>query len=94
MFRLDVSLRSPDGTLRLASGELSVRSTSSSVVGVVLTAGAVVVLAVWWVRTSRRRKARARADDAADAVREAGSRSPDDGGPEAIESVPGQDRTP
>ena len=94
MFRLDVSLRSPDGTLRLASGELSVRSTSSSVVGVVLTAGAVVVLAVWWVRTSRRRKARARADEAADAVREAGSRSPDDGGPEAIESVPGQDRTP
>ena len=56
VFRLDVILRSPDGTLRLAAGELSVRSTSSSIVGVVLTVGAVVVLAVWWFRTSRRRR--------------------------------------
>ena len=66
-FRLDVGLRSPDGSLRLASGELSIRSTSSSVVGVVLTVGAVVVLAVWWIRTSRRRRAQARADEARDA---------------------------
>jgi len=71
VFRLDVSLRSPDGSMRLVAGELSVRSTSSSVVGVVLTAAAVVVLAVWWVRTSRRRKAKARADEAADAARAA-----------------------
>jgi len=63
-FRLDVTLRAPDGSLRLATGELSVRSTSSSVVGVILTAGAVVVLAVWWVRTSLRRRAARRAEDA------------------------------
>jgi len=66
VFRLDVSLRSPDGTLRLVAGELSVRSTSSSVVGVVLTAGAVVVLAVWWIRTSMRRRAARRAEDLGD----------------------------
>ena len=63
LFRLDVTLRAPDGTLRLAAGELSVRSTSSSVVGVVLTAGAVAVLAVWWVRTSLRRRAARRAEE-------------------------------
>ena len=63
-FRLDVSLRSPDGTLRLVTGELSVRSTSSSVVGVVLTAGAVLVLAVWWFRTSMKRRGARQAEEA------------------------------
>ena len=65
VFRLAVVLRAPDGTLRLASGELSVRSTSSSVVGVVLTAGAMAVLAAWWIRTSlKRRKLRTSTDEA------------------------------
>ncbi len=64
VFRLDVVLSSPDGTLRMATGELSIRSTSSSVVGVVLTIGAVVVLAVWWFRTSRRRRTLRKADEA------------------------------
>ncbi len=40
-FRMDVTFHAPGGPLRLATGELSVRSTSSSVVGVVLTVGAV-----------------------------------------------------
>jgi hypothetical protein len=75
LFRLDVTLHAPGGSLRLATGELSVRSTSSSVVGVVLTAGAVAVLVVWWVRTSLRRRAARRAEDQADA---AGSDPPDD----------------
>jgi hypothetical protein len=66
LFRLDVSLHAPAGALRLASGELSVRSTSSSLVGVVLTAGAVAVLAVWWVRTSLRRRAARRREEAGD----------------------------
>ena len=66
VFRLDVSLRSPDGQLHLATGELSVRSTSSSVVGVVLTIGAVVVLAVWWFRTSVKRRAARRAEEEGD----------------------------
>jgi hypothetical protein len=64
--RLDVVLSSPDGSLRLAAGELSIRSTSSSVVGVVLTIGAVVVLAVWWFRTSRKRRSIRDADEAED----------------------------
>lgn len=66
VFRLDVSLRSPDGSLRLVAGELSVRSTSSSVVGVVLTVGAVIVLAVWWIRTSMKRRAARRAEESDD----------------------------
>jgi hypothetical protein len=65
-FRLDVSLHAPSGPVRLAAGELTVRSTSSSVVGVALTVGAVVVLAVWWFRTSMRRRAKRRVDEAAE----------------------------
>ncbi len=61
--RLDIALRSPDGSLHLAAGELSVRSTSSSVVGVVLTVGAVLVLAIWWFRTSVRRRTARRAEE-------------------------------
>lgn len=63
VFRLDVSLRSPDGTLRLVTGQLSVRSTSSSLVGIVLTVGAVAVLAIWWFRTSLRRRRVRRAEE-------------------------------
>ena len=80
VFRLDVSLHAPTSPVRLAAGELSVRSTSSSVVGVALTAGAVAVLAVWWFRTSRRRRTRRRADEAAE--REAGSGTTE--GPEPL----------
>jgi len=66
VFRIDIALHSPDGSVRLAAGELSVRSTASSVVGVILTVGAVAVLAVWWFRTSRRRRAARRADETDD----------------------------
>jgi hypothetical protein len=66
VFRIDISLHSPDGSVRLATGAQSVRSTASAVVGVVLTVGAVAVLAVWWFRTSRRRRAARRADEADD----------------------------
>jgi len=79
VFRLDVSLRSPDGSLRLAAGELSVRSTPSSVVGLVLTGGAVLVLAVWWFRTSmRRRAARRDEDESADEADRAAGGPPDE----------------
>ena len=64
VFRLGVTVRSPDGSLRLLTGSLAVRSTSSSVVGVVLTAGAVAVLAVWWFRTSTKRRRRRVEDEA------------------------------
>ncbi len=51
---IDVTLRTPDGELVLAHTELTVHSTSISIVGVVLTALAGLVLLVWWVRTWRR----------------------------------------
>jgi hypothetical protein len=57
---MEVSLESPKGGLLIARGELTVRSTATSVVGVVLTALALAVLLGWWVRTwrsGRRRKA-------------------------------------
>ena len=64
VFRLDVNLLAPIGPVRLAKAELTVRSTSSSVVGVALTIGAVTVLAVWWVRTSIRRRVKRKVDEA------------------------------
>ena len=82
VFRLDVSLRSPDGTLRLVTGQLSVRSTSSSLVGVLLTVGAIAVLAIWWFRTSLRRRRARRAE-------ESGEESGDGSGEAAVEAAAG-----
>lgn len=65
-FKMDVALRSPDGLLQLATGEISVRSTATSVVGIVLSIGAVAVLGVWWVRTSRKRRILRLAEESAD----------------------------
>jgi len=53
---LELTLTSPDGRLVLARGRLTVRSTATSVVGIALTALAVLVLAVWWARTWRKRR--------------------------------------
>ncbi len=83
VFRLDATLRAPEGPVRLAQGEMSVRSTSSSVVGVALTVGAVAVLAVWWFRTSRRRRAQRRADEA-----EPEPTPPEPAIPEPVATVP------
>jgi hypothetical protein len=55
--KVTIVLRSPTGGLTLASGQVIVRSTATSLVGVLLSLGAVLVLAVWWIRTSRRRRA-------------------------------------
>lgn len=57
---IQVTLRTPDGALVIAQSRLTVRSTATSVVGVVLTILAALVLAGWWVRTwvKRRRGAR------------------------------------
>jgi len=65
-FRMDVALRSPDGLLQLATGQVSVRSTATSVVGIVLSIGAVAVLLVWWVRTSRKRRTLRLAEESAE----------------------------
>ena len=56
VFTVAITLDSPSGGLQLSSGQIVVRSTATSIVGIVLSVGAVVVLAVWWVRTSRRRR--------------------------------------
>jgi putative peptidoglycan lipid II flippase len=50
VFSLTVSLDSPDGGLNLATNQDTVRSTAASGVGVFLSIGAVLLLAVWWVR--------------------------------------------
>jgi hypothetical protein len=51
---LELTLTSPNGVLVIARGRLTVRSTATSVVGIALTALAVLVLAAWWARTWRR----------------------------------------
>ena len=58
--RLQVTVRSPDDTqlLQLQSAHLTVRTTSLSGVGVLLFVGAIVVLAIWWVRAARVRSGR------------------------------------
>ncbi len=62
---MEVTFDSPTGRLQFASGDLTVRSTATSVVGVVLTVVALLVLLGWWLRTwrsGRRRKALAQDD--------------------------------
>ena len=49
-FPLRVSLVSPDGGLVLGDSRFTVRSTAASGVGLVLSAGAVVFLLLWWGR--------------------------------------------
>jgi hypothetical protein len=55
-FPLKVSIMTPDGDVAVApSTELTVHATTLSGFGVVLTVGALLVLATWWVRHLRRR---------------------------------------
>jgi len=53
---LSVSFVSPNHGLVIAHGELTVRSTATSVVGVVLTLAAAAVLLGWWARTWRAKR--------------------------------------
>jgi hypothetical protein len=62
VFTVDVTLHAPVGGLVLSSGQIVVRSTATSIVGVILSLGAVAVLAVWWIRTSRKRRVLRRAE--------------------------------
>ena len=63
VFTVAITLHSPSGGLQLSSGQIVVRSTATSIVGIILSLGAIAVLAVWWVRTSRKRRARRRAEE-------------------------------
>jgi hypothetical protein len=58
-FPLDVSIRSADGNVSVASTRFTVRSTAISGIGLVLSLGAGLFLLLWWARhfrTSRRAK--------------------------------------
>jgi hypothetical protein len=54
---LTVTLWSPKGHLNMTHAVITVRATQTSIVGIALTVLAVLVLALWWIRTSRRRRA-------------------------------------
>ena len=75
-----VSLRSPDRSLRLVAGTVAVRTATTSVVGVILSAGAVAVLGAWWVRTSLRRRRIRKGEEAEDGRTPSGM--PDGPGPQ------------
>jgi hypothetical protein len=51
---LSYTLKSPNGLLVIARGQFTVRSTATSIVGIVLTLVAAVVLLGWWARTWHR----------------------------------------
>jgi Family of unknown function (DUF6049) len=70
LFKVAIVLRSPVGGMLLSTGQVSVRSTASSIVGIVLSLGAAVVLVAWWIRTSRRRRRDRRAEIPLEASRE------------------------
>lgn len=55
-FRVGVETLTPDGSVKLGRTELTIRSTAFSGVGVVLSAGALAFLLVWWARTLRRER--------------------------------------
>jgi hypothetical protein len=58
---LTAVLTTPDGAVVVARQRIVVHSTQTSVVAILLTAGAALVLGAWWVRTLRRdRRARRR----------------------------------
>jgi len=63
-FKVTVTLTSPTGGLILTRGAVTVRSTATSVVGIILSLGAVAVLLAWWIRTTVRRRAQRRAEQA------------------------------
>jgi hypothetical protein len=62
-FRVGIALDAPVAGTTLSAGEITVRSTATSVVGIVLSLGAVLVLVVWWIRTSRKRRGLRRAHE-------------------------------
>jgi hypothetical protein len=52
---LQLELTTPDDSLILAQAPVQVRVTGTSVVGYVLSAASLLVLAWWWLRTYRRK---------------------------------------
>jgi len=75
-FPLTLTVTSPDGSLSIQQTEVQVRSTFVSNVGLFLTIGAVLFLALWWGNDIRRRRKR-RAAQAEAAPDTATSAEPD-----------------
>ena len=65
-FPLSLRVTSPDGAIQLSQTEVQVRSTFVSNVGVFLTIGAVLFLALWWGNDFRRRRRKRVAEAAPD----------------------------
>lgn len=60
-FRAQISITSPDGELQLASTKINIISTSTSLVGMILTFGSLGFLVIWWISSiinSHRKKKR------------------------------------
>jgi hypothetical protein len=59
---LDVTVAAPDGHLQVGRARITVRSTAFSGVGIILSVGSGLFLAVWWLRSaiSTRRERRRR----------------------------------
>ena len=53
---LQVIVTTPNGQVVLAHSAIQVRIAGTSVVGYVISIGSLAVLALWWIRTSRRRR--------------------------------------
>jgi hypothetical protein len=58
--KLEITFSTPADGMVITNGVISIRSTATSVVGVVLSLGAVAVLLAWWLRTTFRRRKRRR----------------------------------
>jgi hypothetical protein len=58
--KLEITFSTPADGMVITNGVISVRSSATSVVGVVLSLAAVAVLLAWWLRTSFRRRKRRR----------------------------------
>jgi hypothetical protein len=52
-FPLDITITTPDGSVEIEEARYDIRSTAVSGVGVVLSVGAILFLAIWWLRNWR-----------------------------------------
>jgi hypothetical protein len=57
-FPVTIELHSPDGGLLVGKAQAAIRATTPTGVGLGLTIGAAVFLAIWWVVDTKRKKVR------------------------------------
>jgi hypothetical protein len=78
-FALRLALVTPEGAVPVARGNVTLRSTAISGIAIGLSAGALALLFVWWIRSSRRRRRSLRA-----APPDEGDAPGDSDGPEPV----------